>query len=82
VILAVNDQENYASVLAFSQSQALTFPILLDENGKVAKSYRVASLPATFFINKDGIIDEVMYGGPISEAFLRVQVAKLLEDLR
>jgi peroxiredoxin len=81
VILAVNDQESRAAALGFAQSHALTFPILLDEDGEVSKRYRVASLPATFFINKNGYIDEVTYGGPISEALLRVEIAKLLGDL-
>jgi hypothetical protein len=38
-------------------------------------------LPTTFFINKFGYISNVIYGGPISEAFLRIQVEKLLEEV-
>ena len=80
VILAVNSQESRSTVFEFSQSQDFTFPILLDENGEVSKRYRAASLPATFFINKDGYVDKVIYGGPISEALLRIEVEKLLGE--
>ena len=79
VFLAVNSQENRANAFDFAQSRALTFPILLDEDGKVSNRYRVLSLPATFFINKDGKIIDVVYGGPISKAYLRIQVEKLLK---
>jgi len=82
VILAVNSQESRATALEFTQSHALTFPVLLDVDGEVSRSYRAASLPATFFIGRDGYIDKVVYGGPISEAFLLVQVEKLLEEGR
>jgi cytochrome c biogenesis protein CcmG, thiol:disulfide interchange protein DsbE len=82
VILAVNSQESRATAADFAQDHSLTFPILLDEDGKVSKDYRVASLPATFFIDKSGYIDDVIYGGPISEAILQVKVEKLLKKER
>jgi peroxiredoxin len=80
VILAVNSQESRATALDFSKSHALTFPILLDQDGIVSKHYRAAALPATYFINSQGIVEKVVYGGPISEAMLHVQVEKLLEE--
>lgn len=80
VLLAVNTQEDRSRALNFVQSHSLTFPVLLDINGTVSDRYRIVSLPATFFINKAGFIDEVAYGGPISEAFLRVQVEKLIQE--
>jgi len=79
VILAVNSQESHTNAFDFAQSYTLTFPILLDEDGEISNRYRAASLPTTFFINKDGLIREVIYGGPISEANLRIQVEKLLK---
>jgi cytochrome c biogenesis protein CcmG/thiol:disulfide interchange protein DsbE len=80
VILAVNSQESRANAFDFTQSHGLTFPVLLDEDGDVSNHYRVVSLPSTFFINRDGVISEVVYGGPISEAYLRIQVEKLLKE--
>lgn len=82
VILAVNSQESRTEALSFTQSETLSFPILLDEDGAVSHLYRALSLPATFFIRKDGFISDVVYGGPISEAYLRIQVEKLLKEGR
>jgi peroxiredoxin len=82
VFLAVNSQESRANALDFARSNALTFTILLDEDGEVSNLYRVLALPATFFINRNGQISEVVYGGPISEAYLRIQVEKLLKEDR
>lgn len=79
-LLAVNTQEERSRAINFTKSHSLTFPILLDTDGSVADRYRIDSLPVTFFINKAGFIEEVAYGGPISEAFLRVQVEKLLKE--
>ena len=82
VILAVNSQESRSEALDFVQSNKITFPVLLDETGLATDHYRVVSLPATFFIGRDGYIRDVVYGGPISEAYLRVQVEKLLAEER
>lgn len=39
------------------------FPILLDENKSAANSYGIWSVPATFFIDSQGIIKRVKLGG-------------------
>jgi len=82
VFLAVNSQESRAIALDYAQSNAFTFPVLLDEDGVVSNRYRIVSLPTTFFINRYGFISDVVYGGPISEAYLRIQVEKLLKEDR
>lgn len=79
-ILAVNSQESASTAASFAQPLALTFPVLLDENGAISNRYRADSLPTTIFVNKDGVIREVMYGGPISEAVLRIQIEKMLKE--
>jgi peroxiredoxin len=81
VVLAVNSQESRSIAAGFSQSQNLTFITLLDEDGAVSNRYQVDSLPTTFFINKTGYISDVVYGGPITEAYLQIQVDKLLKEM-
>jgi cytochrome c biogenesis protein CcmG/thiol:disulfide interchange protein DsbE len=53
-------------VESFLMEYQLTFPILLDKTGEISDTYRVISIPTTFFINKKGIIvDQIVgYGGP------------------
>ena len=80
-VLAVNMtyQDNPERVLPFVQEQDLTFPILLDITGEMAHTYQMRSLPSSYFIRRDGTIDQVVIGGPMSEALLRARVEAILE---
>jgi len=81
IVLAVNMtyQDTPPAVLPFLQENNLTFPVLLDQNGTMAKSYELRSLPSSFFIDRNGIIQEVVIGGPMSEALLRTRIESILE---
>ncbi|MCU0489114.1 MAG: TlpA family protein disulfide reductase [Anaerolineales bacterium] len=79
-ILAVNStsQDTRQDALAFVESLGLRFPILFDDEGQVARLYQVNALPTTFFIDAQGIIQDVIIGGPMAEALLRVRVEQIL----
>ena len=81
VVLAVNMtyQDDATRVSPFVNEQGLTFPIVLDETGDMAQTYQLRSLPSSFFINRDGIINEVVIGGPMAEALLRTRVEEILK---
>lgn len=81
VILAVNMtyQDNPAAILPFTQEHELSFPILLEETGNVASKYELRSLPSSFFIGRNGFINEVVIGGPMSEALLRTRIESILQ---
>lgn len=81
VILAVNmtGQDNIADVNRFVDQYGLTFTILLDELNQVGRLYAVRALPSTYFISREGIITEVVVGGPLPEALLHARVADLLD---
>jgi len=80
-ILAVNatNQDQIDNVNAFVKEYQLNFPILLDENGEITSAYQLSAFPTSFFISADGIIQDVVVGGPMSEALLRSRVEHLLE---
>lgn len=80
VILAVNatHQDTQTAALAFAREHGLTFPILLDVDGHASDAYQLSALPSTYFIGPDGIITEVVIGGPMAEALLITRVEKLL----
>ncbi len=80
-VLAVNmtHQDNPLAVVPFTEKLRLTFPILLDETGMVANAYQLQSLPSSYFIRRDGIINEVVIGGPMSEALLRTRIEDILK---
>ncbi len=80
-ILAVNttyqDQETEAK--AFVDELGLSFPILLERTGEMARGYQLRAMPSTFFIDRDGVIRKVILGGPMSEATLQTAIEELLE---
>jgi peroxiredoxin len=80
-VLAVNMtyQDQPLDVTPFVKEQKLTFPILLDETGDMANAYQLKSLPSSFFIDREGMIREVVIGGPMSEALLRTRVENILK---
>ncbi len=80
IVLAIDMtyQDDPFAVVPFVQEYNLTFPILLEETGDVAAMYQLRSLPSSFFINPDGIIAEVVIGGPMSEALLRTRIEQIL----
>ena len=81
VVLAVDMtyQDDPANVAPFVQKYGLTFPILLEETGNVGVLYQLRSLPSSYFINRAGIIQEVVIGGPMSEALLRTRIEQILK---
>jgi len=81
VVLAVDMtyQDDPANVAPFIQKYGLTFPVLLEETGDVGAAYQLRSLPSSFFINRAGVIQEVVIGGPMSEALLRTRIEEILK---
>ena len=81
VVLAVNMtyQDNQLDIMPFVTDQGLTFPILLDETGDMANAYQLNSLPSSYFIGRDGVINEVVIGGPMAEALLRTRIEDILK---
>jgi peroxiredoxin len=65
VVLGVNVGETGDQVFAFSNGleTPLTFPLLLDEDSRVARSWPVKGLPTTFLIDKQGRMAFGVVGG-------------------
>jgi cytochrome c biogenesis protein CcmG, thiol:disulfide interchange protein DsbE len=80
-VLAVNMtyQDDPLAVMPFVNERNLTFPILLDTTGDMAHAYQLRSLPSSYFIKRDGVINEVVIGGPMSEALLRTRIESILK---
>jgi peroxiredoxin len=77
-VLAVDLQESDSQVADFAAEMGLTFPILMDRDGSVFARYRVMGLPSTFFVDRDGVIQDVALGGPMTEAYIESQVTSLM----
>lgn len=80
VVLGVNLAEGGEHVSAFVDEMGLTFPVVLDRDGSVAGRYRVNAVPATFFVDRSGVIRDVAIGGPLARAWIESQVRPLLAE--
>jgi len=82
VIVAVNAtlQDNSTDIATFIEEFGLSFPVVLDTEGTVNQLYQVRSLPTSFFVDKEGVISEVVIGGPIAEALIRSRIEELITN--
>ncbi|MCP4233400.1 MAG: TlpA family protein disulfide reductase, partial [Aestuariibacter sp.] len=55
-ILTVNTGESSQRVKKFIEPFDINFAILLDENGKAVRDWRVYAFPSNFLIDKNGVI--------------------------
>ncbi|RXT14917.1 TlpA disulfide reductase family protein [Ammoniphilus sp. CFH 90114] len=60
VNVAVNDK--LANAKAFAEHYDFTFPVLLDSDGSVVKSYQVMAIPNTFFLDRHQNVVKVATG--------------------
>lgn len=77
VVLAVNAQEDPATVSSFIEATGFSFPVLLDSDGRVEQQYQVRSFPMTFVIDRDGRVVYV-HNGLISPDVLTAVLDPLL----
>lgn len=78
-ILAVNQAENPQTVQQFLQKHGLSFGALLDRDGSVSHQYHARALPATFFVDRNGIIRTVYYG-QLTNSVLNGTLEQLLAE--
>lgn len=67
VVLAINYGESEDTVTDFMAEAAYTFPIALDPDLTLAQSYLVRGMPTTYFIDRDGVIQQVHIGEMTSD---------------
>ena len=82
VVLAVNTtyQDSEEGARDFAGAYSLSFPILLDRDGAVSQRYRLQALPTSYFVGRDGIIRDIVIGGPMNEALIATKVEGLLAE--
>lgn len=79
-ILGVNQMEDAHAVETFAREFNLTFPLVRDADGAVSAQYQVSALPTTFFIDRRGVIRNVVIGGSMSREFIQNQINALLAE--
>ncbi len=66
VIVGVNLREADSRVRGFADDFGVTYPVALDRNGEVARTWRIGGptqgLPSSYFIDRQGVVRKVVYG--------------------
>ena len=73
-VLAVNVKQSAQVAEAFIAQMDVTFPVLLDPDGRMAENYGVYAIPTNFLIDGQGKIREILVGEVFREE-------KILRDL-
>ena len=76
--LAVNVGEMPAMALDFVQKYGLSIPVLFDGDTEVARSYDIVGIPTTFFIDKNGVIQEKKIGAFGDKAEIESGLSKII----
>ena len=67
VVLAVNELEDTDKVIEHIRTHGHTFPVVMDHDNRVANRYGVVGLPASFLIDRQGIVREHIFGNLLTE---------------
>ncbi len=78
MVLAINIGESSAKVKTFLQDNDLSLPVLLDTKLDVFRRYNIRWIPTTFFIDKDGIIQEKIIGAFPNKEAIENRVSKIM----
>jgi peroxiredoxin len=61
-VVGVNAREERAAVRRYASELGLTFPLVLDPDGKINAAYGVVGLPTTFVVARDGRVVALAVG--------------------
>ncbi|MFH0810328.1 MAG: TlpA disulfide reductase family protein [Pseudomonadota bacterium] len=78
VFYAVDIGEKAATVQSFMSARGFTFPVLLDARQDIAEAYNIRAIPATFFIDKDGVIKARRDGAFSNKVEIARELAKIV----
>jgi len=69
-LLVVDVKEPSSVVEGLVESTGITMPVGIDTDGAAQVAWNAYALPVHFFVDKDGIVREFIYGGPGPDQFL------------
>lgn len=81
VIVGINAREDARAVARYAEELGLTFPLVLDPEGKINDLYGVIGLPTTFVVARDGravafAVGPRAWGSPPARALLDLLLAE------
>lgn len=76
-VLGIGSRDLTSDGVAFVKQYGLSYPQLRDGNGDAARDFGTTGVPETFLVDPRGKVRQIVLG-PISEEYLREQVAPLV----
>lgn len=77
VLLTVNCGESTPTIANFMDKYGYSFPALIDMGKKISQAYNIRGIPATFFIDKAGVIQSIKMGAFSSNVELEKMLKKI-----
>jgi len=69
VVLGIAVEQAHSLVAPFAEAMGMSYPVLLDEQGQVYRTYRIPGLPVSILVDRDGVI-RVRHVGTLTSAQL------------
>lgn len=69
IVLALNVRQDRETATAFISKLDISYDVLLDREGEVARTYGVLGLPTTFIIDRDGMLYTKIIGESTPQVF-------------
>jgi peroxiredoxin len=76
-ILAINVGQERETVKNFAAELRVSYPILLDKEGKIAALYGVTDIPRTYLIDRSGVVRYRIFGGASPETLKKLVLSLL-----
>lgn len=76
-IISINSQEDKSAVFNFIQRGGYKTSVFLDQTGETGESYKIKTLPASYFIDKDGNLRDV-FVGVMNKKTLEEKIQKII----
>lgn len=79
VVIGVNfqDENTDEGVLTFMRNTLVNFPVVRDTGERVGRMYDIRGLPTSFFVDRKGIIRDIVIGGPMNDDFINEEWTNL-----
>jgi len=69
-IIVVDVEEDADTVASFFNSLEVALPVALDEDGRAQEAWNAVALPVHYWIDEEGRVGGVLYGGAGPEQFI------------
>ena len=77
--LVIDVGEDPQTVKTFMKDQKFTLPVGVDQDGAAQAAWGAYALPVHFFLDADGVVQEIVYGGAPADIFIQA-ITDLVPD--